>query len=106
MIWEFREAASPYILLEPGGPGQVRTGCGQGSALPSQGQTLLCPPSWCLHGCFDLHEVPDVHLQRAGVCESIWALWGAGVEGTCAWRATTPAGSGVGDTSPREGTKG
>lgn len=34
----------PHILLEPQGLGQVRAGCGQGSALPSIGTNTAVSP--------------------------------------------------------------
>ena len=45
---------------------------------------MFCRKSWVKqpedHGgrLSELHEVPDVHLQRAGVCESRWGRRAAG----------------------------
>lgn len=85
VLWGFRGAAcwmgAPLCPAGAGGgcPGQVRAGCDQGSALPSAGtNAAVCPSPRHPHGCLELHEVPDVHLQRAGVCESSWARRGGG----------------------------
>lgn len=74
---------------------QERSGLPVARALlsPLQGRTLLCPPLWRPHGCLELHEVPDVHLQCAGVCESAWAWRAGGEEGSRPRGVMSPAGS-------------